>query len=144
MNCCLDCCISVKTTAGQSHCQLSLLIPLLATVSSDLLIFLKVCAHARVCLRACVCVCVCVCVCKEVREREVSSFLLPLLGVQELNLGHQSCVAKHIYSLSHFSGLGQKVSYISAGEMAQWLRAPAALPEVPSSIPSTHMMLITI
>jgi hypothetical protein len=25
-----------------------------------------------------------------------------------------------------------------AGEMAQWLRAPAALPEDPGSIPSTH------
>ena len=27
-----------------------------------------------------------------------------------------------------------------AGEMAQWLRAPAALPEVLSSIPSNHMV----
>jgi len=27
-----------------------------------------------------------------------------------------------------------------AGEMAQWLRAPTALPEVLSSIPSNHMV----
>ena len=27
-----------------------------------------------------------------------------------------------------------------AGEMAQWLRAPIALPKVPSSIPSNHMV----
>jgi len=27
-----------------------------------------------------------------------------------------------------------------AGEMAQWLRAPTALPEVMSSIPSNHMV----
>jgi hypothetical protein len=27
---------------------------------------------------------------------------------------------------------------IGAGEMAQWLRAPTALPEVMSSIPSNH------
>jgi hypothetical protein len=27
-----------------------------------------------------------------------------------------------------------------AGEMAQWLRAPIALPEVLSSIPSNHMV----
>ena len=29
---------------------------------------------------------------------------------------------------------------LRAGEMAQWLRAPAALPEVLSSIPSNHMV----
>jgi hypothetical protein len=29
---------------------------------------------------------------------------------------------------------------IGAGEMAQWLRALTALPEVLSSIPSNHMM----
>jgi hypothetical protein len=28
---------------------------------------------------------------------------------------------------------------LEAGEMAQWLRALAALPEDPGSIPSTHM-----
>jgi len=27
-----------------------------------------------------------------------------------------------------------------AGEMAQWLRAPTALPEVLSSVPSNHMV----
>jgi hypothetical protein len=27
-----------------------------------------------------------------------------------------------------------------AGEMAQWLRAPTALPKVPSSNPSNHMV----
>jgi hypothetical protein len=31
-----------------------------------------------------------------------------------------------------------------AGEMAQWLRALTALPEVLSSVPSSHMWLITI
>ena len=29
---------------------------------------------------------------------------------------------------------------IGAGEMAQWLRAPTALPKVPSSNPSNHMV----
>jgi hypothetical protein len=29
---------------------------------------------------------------------------------------------------------------LRAGEMAQWLRAPTALPEVLSSIPSNHMV----
>jgi len=29
---------------------------------------------------------------------------------------------------------------IRAGKMAQWLRAPTALPEVLSSIPSNHMV----
>jgi hypothetical protein len=30
---------------------------------------------------------------------------------------------------------------IYSGEMAQWLRAPTALPEVLSSIPSNHMVV---
>ena len=29
---------------------------------------------------------------------------------------------------------------LGAGEMAQWLRAPTALPKVPSSNPSNHMV----
>jgi hypothetical protein len=29
---------------------------------------------------------------------------------------------------------------VEAGEMAQWLRAPTALPEILSSIPSNHMV----
>jgi hypothetical protein len=33
-----------------------------------------------------------------------------------------------------------KIKSLGAGEMAQQLRAPAALPEVPSSIPSNHMV----
>ena len=33
-----------------------------------------------------------------------------------------------------------KNTQMGAGEMAQWLRALAALPEVPRSIPSTHMV----
>ena len=31
-------------------------------------------------------------------------------------------------------------AHCRAGEMAQWLRALTALPEVPSSIPSNHMV----
>jgi hypothetical protein len=34
--------------------------------------------------------------------------------------------------------------YYEAGEMAQWLRALAALAEDPSSIPSTHIQLTTV
>jgi hypothetical protein len=30
--------------------------------------------------------------------------------------------------------------WVRAGEMAQWLRAPTALPKVPSSNPSNHMV----
>jgi hypothetical protein len=33
-----------------------------------------------------------------------------------------------------------KTAAAGAGEMAQWLRALMALPEVPSSIPNNHMM----
>jgi hypothetical protein len=33
-----------------------------------------------------------------------------------------------------------KIENIGAGEMAQWLRALTALPEVLSSIPSNHMV----
>jgi hypothetical protein len=33
-----------------------------------------------------------------------------------------------------------KISTEEAGEMAQWLRAPTALPEVLSSIPKNHMV----
>jgi hypothetical protein len=33
-----------------------------------------------------------------------------------------------------------KKKYIGAGEMAQQLRAPTALPKVPSSNPSNHMV----
>jgi hypothetical protein len=33
-----------------------------------------------------------------------------------------------------------KKKIIGAGEMAQWLRAPTALPKVPSSNPSNHMV----
>ena len=33
-----------------------------------------------------------------------------------------------------------KVPYREAGEMAQWLRAQATLPEDPGSIPNTHMV----
>jgi hypothetical protein len=33
-----------------------------------------------------------------------------------------------------------KVEGKGAGKMAQWLRAPTALPKVPSSNPSNHMV----
>jgi hypothetical protein len=33
-----------------------------------------------------------------------------------------------------------KMGYMGAGEMAQWLRVPTALPKVPSSNPSNHMV----
>jgi hypothetical protein len=33
-----------------------------------------------------------------------------------------------------------KKIFPGAGEMAQWLRAPTALPKVPSSNPSNHMV----
>ena len=37
-------------------------------------------------------------------------------------------------------GLAVKIAYCRAGEMAQWLRALTALPEVVSSIPSNHIV----
>jgi hypothetical protein len=38
---------------------------------------------------------------------------------------------------------GQKLRLgcVGAGEMAQWLRVPTALPKVPSSNPSNHMVV---
>jgi hypothetical protein len=33
-----------------------------------------------------------------------------------------------------------RISSLGAGEMAQWVRAPTALPKVPSSNPSNHMV----
>jgi hypothetical protein len=33
-----------------------------------------------------------------------------------------------------------RTGHTGAGEMAQWLKAPTALPEVLSSIPSNHMV----
>jgi hypothetical protein len=38
-----------------------------------------------------------------------------------------------------FNLLSNKIVNLGAREMAQWLKALAALPEAPSSIPSTHM-----
>ena len=39
----------------------------------------------------------------------------------------------------NINGLSFKM-YLGAGEMAQWLRAPTALPKVLSSNPSNHMV----
>ena len=38
-------------------------------------------------------------------------------------------------------GIANTKEYLRAGEMAQWLRALAALPEVLSSIPNNHMVV---
>jgi hypothetical protein len=43
-----------------------------------------------------------------------------------------------LMSQNYFSFLFKKLT--GAGEMAQWLRAPTALPKVPSSNPSNHMV----
>jgi hypothetical protein len=42
--------------------------------------------------------------------------------------------------LTHQTVLSLKILTIGAREMAQWLRAWAALPKVLSSIPSNHMV----
>jgi len=69
----------------------------------------------------CVCVCVCVCVCACVYV-----------------CGHESMWIHMPYSQLNNCKVLEKVIF-RAGEMAQWLRALAALSKDPSSIPSTHV-----
>jgi hypothetical protein len=50
----------------------------------------------------------------------------------------------HVAMIQNLEIIIEKISLRSwnagAGEMAQWLRAPTALPKVPSSNPSNHMV----
>ena len=66
----------------------------------------------------------------------LSSLRLRLLNVP-VAIGNNSLATKP----STLGPLGVfKIHTPGAGEMAQWLRAPSALPEVLSSIPSNHML----
>jgi hypothetical protein len=50
-------------------------------------------------------------------------------------------VVTHRLRSAAWCGLNNRLTIVfRAGEMAQWLRAPPALPEVLSSIPSNHMV----
>jgi hypothetical protein len=43
-------------------------------------------------------------------------------------------------SVEGIGAMRDKTDILGAGEMAQWLRALTALPEILSSIPSSHMV----
>jgi hypothetical protein len=82
-----------------------------------------------VCVCLCLCVCVCVCVCQRTTEVEVFFLLRGFLSIELVSLAKQVL----FYLLSHLQDFsGTRV-------MDQGLRILAALIQVPSSIPSTHM-----
>jgi len=81
---------------------------------------------------------VCVCVCVHAPELSLSFYHVnPGIELTLLVFG-----SMFLYPLSYMSSVSLDVLKISywAGEMAQWLGALTALPEVLSSIPSNHMV----
>ena len=76
-------------------------------------------------------------------QRAGVGFLLPRGGSQGSNSGCSGLAGKCFYLLTLHDNPGKIlliISKVGAGEMAQWLRALTAVPEVLSSNPSNHMM----
>jgi hypothetical protein len=70
------------------------------------------------------------------------------LSIQKAEAGGLLQVQNHLWlnyefwaSLGYNKIIFQNKEKRVAGEMAQWLRAPTALPKVPSSNPSNHMVV---